>query len=185
MFVILFTTAAIGLGGAAEVAAQSSLPLSLEVRTDGAFPRGGAFEDRASTGIGLGVSAALQLVPNYALYGGYSRTTFDLDGAGDARAVDSGFAVGLTRAFPLGGAPLVPWVGTGVIIHDLEVEGVQNAAGESRLGFEVGGGVAVPLTPQLRLTPGLAFRRYEAPFLASQRERISYFSAGVGLNLAF
>jgi len=172
------------MGTAGEAAAQSPIPLSVEVRADAAFPRG-ALEERWGTGIGFGVNATVQLVPNYGLYGGYSRTVFDTDVADVQSAVISGFSVGLTRSFPVAGPALVPWVGTGLLIHDLTIEGRPGGGSDSELGFEVGGGVAVALTPRVRLTPGIGYRQFGARVLGAERETVQNFSAGVGLNVAF
>jgi hypothetical protein len=182
-YVMLAAGLASGLGIATyEAAAQSPIPLSVEARAEAAFPRG-AMEDGWRTGVGFGVSATVQLVPNYGLYGGYSRTTFDHDADAGLRAVGSGFSIGLTRAFPVAGLALVPWVGSGLLIHDLRIEGAPAADGDSQLGFEVGGGVAVALTPNIRLTPGIGYRQYGARILGAERETVQYFSAGVGLNV--
>jgi hypothetical protein len=163
-------------------AAQSPIRLAVEPRVGAAFPLG-TLGDHAETGSGWGVSATVQLVPNYGLYGGYSRTEFDLD-AGE-RAIDSGFSVGLSAAYPGLFGGLTPWLGTGLLIHDLEVEGVAIPAGDSSVGFEVGGGVVVPLAPRIRLTPGIGYRQYRAPFIGDANATISYLSLAVGLNLAF
>jgi hypothetical protein len=182
---VLTTGVALGVLGAAEVAAaQSPIPFSVEARAAAAFPRG-ALDENWGTGVGFGVTATVQLLPNYGIYGGYSRTTFGADDNGLANAVDSGFAVGLTRAFVVAGPALVPWVGTGLLIHDMEVAGVANAGGDSQLGFEFGGGVAAALTPRVRLTPGIGYRQYGVRLLGAERETVSYFSIGIGLNVAF
>jgi hypothetical protein len=175
------------LGGASILEAQSPIPFAVEVRADAAFPTGGGFADIADTGVGFGVSASVQLVPNIGVYGSYSRFTFDLSGTDvpeGVRAVDSGFSVGLTTSLPALVPGLVPWVGAGLLIRDLGMEGMQTPAGDTGLGFEVGGGIAVPLAPRIRVTPGVGFRRYTAPLLADT-ETISYVTAGVGLNFAF
>lgn len=182
---LVWITAGLGLGLAAtaeRAAAQSPIPLSVEVRADAAFPTG-SLGERAGTGVGYGASATLQLVPNYGLYGGYSRTTFDLDGTDDARAVASGFSVGLTRGFAVD-REFTPWVGVGLLLHGLEVEGAAGG-GDSRLGFEVGGGLAIGVLPRVRLTPGIGYRQFGSEFLGAERETIQYLTAGIGLNVAF
>jgi hypothetical protein len=169
---------------AAAAEAQSPIPLSLEARAHAAVPTAD-LGTHAQTGIGFGVSATVQLFPNYGLYGGWSRTEFDLDQA-DARAVDSGFSVGLTASYPgLLGGGLAPWLGSGVLFHSLDVDGAAVPQGDAGIGFEVGGGVAVPLGPRVRITPGLGYRWYNAPFVGAASARISYLSAGVGLNASF
>jgi opacity protein-like surface antigen len=171
-------------GMAAPAAAQSPIPLSLEARAAAAFPTGGTWGDLADTGVGFGVSASVQLVPNIGVYGGYSRTTFDIALPGDVRAVDSGFAVGLNAG--LGGAAISPWVGAGLLFHSLELENVPTPGGaDSQLGFEAGTGLAIALTPRVRFTPAVAYRRYQARLLTTEREPISYISVGAGLNFAF
>jgi hypothetical protein len=172
----------LGLAGASMAAAQSPIPLAVEARLGAAVPTG-ALADHAETGVGVGVTATLQLVPNYGLYAGWSRTSFNLAEPG-ARAIDSGFSIGLTAAYP-GIFGVTPWLGSGVLIHDLDVEGVAVPAGDSSVGFEVGGGIVVPVAPRVRLTPGLGFRWYNAPFVGDANARISYLSAGVGLNFSF
>jgi hypothetical protein len=164
--------------------AQSPIPLAVEVRAGTAIPTG-SLADHTDTALGVGVSATVQLFPNYGLYGGWSRTSFNLEQEGaNARAVDSGFAIGLTAAYP-GILGITPWLGSGVLIHDLDVEGVNVPDGDSSIGFEAGGGVVVPIAPRVRLTPGIGFRWYNAPFIGDASARISYFSAGVGLNVGF
>jgi hypothetical protein len=177
--------AGVGFGVAATAgSAAAQVPLSVEVRADAAIPVGGDFAEHASTGVGLGVSATLQLVPNYGLYGSYSRTTYDLDVGNDARAIASGFSVGLTRAFPID-RELVPWVGTGLVLHNLDLEGTNATGGDSQLGWEVGGGLAIGILPRVRLTPGVGYRQFSSRFLHGDRERIGSLTAGIGLNVAF
>jgi opacity protein-like surface antigen len=183
-------TASVALGATvhpAPAAAQSPVPFSVEARAEAAFPRG-ALDERWGMGAGFGVNATVQLVPNYGLYGGYSRVVFDLDPLDDLQAVDSGFAIGLTRAFPVAGPAIVPWIGSGLLIHDLQLRDRvddRTASGDSQLGFEIGGGVAVALSRNIRLTPGIGYRQYGARILGEERETVQYFSAGVGLNVGF
>ena len=95
--------------------------------------------------------------------------------------------MGLTAALPGGGARVAPWIGAGAVFHTLELGGVEEGIDEE-VGFEVGGGVALGLSPNVRLTPGIGFRRYSARLegLLGDREMdVSYFTAGVGLNISF
>jgi hypothetical protein len=170
----MFAIAALAVSAmAGPLQAQSPIPISVEVRGDAAVPTG-SFGDRVDTGVGFGVSASVAVMPNVGVYGSYSRTEFGLTGA-EGNAVADGFAAGLTTAFGPRGA-VTPWVGAGVLFHGLDVAGTR----EGDVGFEVGGGVAVPLGPNLRLTPGVGYRQ----FGAGAHGNVSYVSAGVGLNLA-
>lgn len=170
---------------AAPAAAQTGLPLSVEVRGDAAFPTGD-FADRVENSIGFGVNAALGVSRGIAVYGGYSQTSFEVKGI-DADAEDSGFAVGLTAAIPVGPATgFTPYVGAGLLIHELEVESdVVGFEGDSELGFEVGAGIALPLGPRVRFTPGVGYRQYGTEIPGLYDGNVSYFTVGVGLNIAF
>lgn len=174
----------IGLVGSVE--AQSRIPVSIEARFEAAVPRG-AVAERWGPTVGVGLNAAVQLVPNYALYAGYSRASFDLDPVDDMHAVDSGFSAGLTRTLPVSGTAVVPWVKSGLLIHSLEIEGGARTGGDGRLGFEVGGGITIPnrRRPALPMSLGASYRRYGARVLGADREAVSYFSAGLGLIVAF
>lgn len=172
--------AAFGSAGAA--AAQSPVPLGVEARVAAAFPRG-ALEDVVGTGVGFGVNAAVQLLPNYALYAGYSRTSFGIEDD-DHNLIDSGFSVGLSRGFPVSPA-VMPWVGVGLLVHDLSLDSGETLDADSQLGFEFGGGVALAVAPRVRVTPGIGYRQYSARLAGPERDTISYFTAGVGLNVAF
>ena len=189
----MFATAALAaLVGTATVAGAQSLPipLSLEGRVDAAFPMGD-FGDEADTGVGYGVSAALGVAPGFGVYGSYSHTRFGQGpgSTGTPDATDSGFSVGVTAAIPSGGMGMAPWVGGGLVFHQLQLGG--NGSGiEEEMGFEVGGGVAVGVAPGVRLTPGVGYRRYAAtvPVLGDVVQRdltVQYLTLGVGLNIAF
>ena len=163
--------------------AAAQIPLSIEGRVDAAIPTGD-FADVASTAPSFSASAAFGLAPGFGVYGGYSMTEFDLEGS-DGEASDEGFSVGLTAALPVAGLPS-PWVGAGLVFHEFEVEGGGlEIEGDTEMGFEVGAGVAVPVTPRVRLTPAVGYRTFEVDLLGLGTDRVSYFSAGVGLNISF
>ncbi|MBW3571888.1 MAG: outer membrane beta-barrel protein [Gemmatimonadetes bacterium] len=173
---------------AADVQAQMGIPLSVEGRLDYAVPTGD-FDDAVDEGVSVSGGVSLGVRPGLALYGTYSNTRFGVGLTSDdePHAEDSGFSVGLTAALPGGSARVAPWIGAGAVFHTLELGGVEEGIDES-VGFEVGGGVAIGLTRNVRLTPGVGFRRYSAelPALLGTREMdVSYFTAGVGLNFSF
>ncbi len=164
--------------------AQLPIPLSVEVRADAAIPTGD-FADAVGTAPSFGVNAALGLARGFAVYGGYSRTQFELDNT-DTDLVDQGFSAGVTVGLPVPGLPVQPYLGAGVLIHELEVEDGPDF--DSDLGFELGAGVALPITRNVRLSPGVGYRRYSTQFPigpASVETDVEYFTAGVGLNISF
>ena len=173
---------------AVEANAQMGIPLSVEGRLDYAVPTGD-FDDVVDEGAGWGAGASLGVSPGLAVYGTYSNTRFGVGLLDDEepQAEDSGFSVGLTAAIPGGTARVAPWIGAGAVIHTLELNGVEEGIDEE-IGFEVGGGVAIGLAQNVRLTPGIGFRRYSTKLegLLGDRELdVSYVTAGVGLNISF
>lgn len=172
---------------AADAGAQMGIPLSIEGRLDYAVPTGD-FDDVVDEGTSLSAGVSLGVRPGLALYGSYSNTRFGVGLTSDDEpdAEDSGFSVGLTAALP-GGMGAQPWIGAGAVFHTLEFGGVEEGIDEE-VGFEVGGGVALGLARNVRLTPGVGYRRYSAQFeglLGDAELDVSYITAGVGLNISF
>ena len=182
----LFALATVVTAAATPLSAQ--IPLSVEGRVGAAFPTGDFGED-LETGLGLEASATFGLAPGFGIYGSYSHTTFNADGGGGG-LVDSGFSVGATASFSRMSPRVTPYIGAGLLMHDLEVD-VDDAddpdVGETDLGFEVGAGLAVDVAPHVRLTPAGGYRRYgaELPGLRGGEGDVSYLTLGVGLNVGF
>lgn len=189
----VFGAVAVALAlGAGEAKAQFSIPLSVEGRVDYAVPVRD-FDDLADEGISWGVGASLGVTPGVGVYGTYSRTEFEVPEIEDAELQDVGFSVGLTTSLPSMSPGISPWVGAGLVIHGLEFEGDDGGEDgddgvDEDLGFEVGGGLAVRLAPNVRLTPGIGYRQYGVDvgtLLGTAEFDVQYFTAGVGLNVSF
>ena len=179
---------AVTAAGVADAEAQMGIPLAIEGRLDYAVPTGD-FDDVVDEGSSWSAGVSLGLRPGLALYGSYSNTRFGVGLTDDEEpdAEDSGFSVGLTAALPGGGARVAPWIGAGAVFHTLELGGIEDGIDEE-VGFEVGGGVAIGLARNVRLTPGVGYRRYstEIEGLVGDTELdVSYVTAGVGLNISF
>jgi opacity protein-like surface antigen len=186
---VLGVVVAMGTAGVQDARAQAGIPLAVEGRVDAAFPMGD-FADRVDNGFGFGAGAAVQVVPGVAVYGAWSRTTFDIPSLGDRSAVDEGFSAGLTLAIP-GGGMLQPWVGAGIVVHSLELSfDVTDQSDDP--GLELAAGVAIPLAPHVRLTPAVGYRRWKAGYtfleggdvVVTEDYAVEYFTAGVGLSIA-
>jgi len=164
--------------------ASAQLPISVEVRADAAIPTGD-FADAVDAAPSFGANVALGLARGFAVYGGYSRTAFELQDL-DTNMVDQGFSAGVTLGIPATRLGVQPYIGAGVLIHELEVE--DGPEFDSDLGFEVGAGVALPIASNVRLSPGVGYRRYSTQFPigpTSVETDVEYFTAGVGLNISF
>jgi opacity protein-like surface antigen len=148
----------------------------------------------ARSGLALDGTLAYQVFPSLSAYAGLSRDNFGCPkraAPGDGCDANSeGFEVG-ARA-QLTGVRLTPWARGGVIYHHLErrmsPQGFPIAARSAlALGYEIGGGIAVPITPSVALTPGIRYRAYGADFGNSfgtgplQRD-VRYFVADVGVR---
>jgi opacity protein-like surface antigen len=187
----VFATVAVALAlGAGEAKAQLGIPLSVEGRVDYAVPVRD-FDDLADEGISWGAGVSLGVSPGIGVYGTYSQTEFELADFEDAQVQDAGFSVGLTTALPTMSPGISPWVGAGLVIHQFELDtedGDEDDGIDEDLGFEVGGGLAVRLAPNVRLTPGIGYRQYGVDvgtLLGTAEFDVTYFTAGVGLNISF
>ncbi len=136
--------------------AQGRSPLSFEARAGAALPLGD-FRDvlgGIGTGYGVGVTGELALTPMLGVYAGYSYTGFELD-TGDETLDQTGADAGIRASLGYGRS-MTPFLKGGVVYHKLETD---FAEGESKLGFEVGGGVDYPLGNVLSVTPAVSYLR--------------------------
>jgi opacity protein-like surface antigen len=185
----VFATVAVALSLAAgEAQAQFGIPLSVEGRVDYAVPVRD-FDDIADEGISWGAGVSLGITPGLGVYGTYSQTEFELAALDNVEIQDEGFSVGLTTALPRVSG-ISPWLGAGLVIHQFKFDGENddNDGIDEDLGFEVGGGLAVPLGANIRLTPGIGYRQYGVnvgTLLGTSEFDVSYFTAGVGVNFSF
>lgn len=169
---------------AGEANAQLGIPLSVEGRLDYAVPVGD-FDDAVDAGTSWGAGVSFAVSPGLAIYGTYGQTRFQIEDS-DIDVSDDGFSAGLTAGLPVMGG-ISPWIGAGVLVHTLEVDG-DNEGIDQDVGFEVGGGLAIPLARNIRLTPGVGYRQYGVDvgsLIGSTEFDVQYFTAGVGLNLTF
>lgn len=157
--------AAAALAGAQQASAQSVIPLSFEARLDAGVPTGDAGEFY-NTGVGFGLRASLDLAPNFAVYGGYSRFTFDADDEGltDAEAELEGFEVGGRVGLGTGGAVAAPYVLLGALFQD------------EQTGLEAGLGADYPVSWNLSVTPEVRYRTID---------EFNYLTLGIGARVHF
>jgi opacity protein-like surface antigen len=184
----LFAGVALVLAASAgDLSGQQRIPLSIEGRVDYAVPMGD-FEDMADEGVSGSVGGSVGLAPGVGAYATYNFTRFRISpiASEPSDADDTGFSMGLTTALPRFGA-VTPWVGAGAVFHQLELNGTSEGI-EEKIGFEVGGGLALGLSRNVRLTPGVGYRRYHAEIptlLGGGDVDVQYVTAGVGLNISF
>lgn len=165
----LATVAVLSLGMVTAAQAQ----LAVEGRVGVAIPSGDDFGDAASTGFGFEGNVAYGVMPMLELYAGASWARFGVDSDEgedvDADFTDLGFAGGARVNIPA--AMVQPWIRGGLIYNRLEISGEEGDVEASfktdwGVGFEIGGGVAIPVAPTIVITPGIRYRSYspEASF---------------------
>lgn len=160
----LAATAAFAGTAEAQIPLPNFTPFSVEVRGGAGFPTGdlgdedlgGGEPDFAASG-----SVTYHALPVIGIYGGYSYNRFGVDGVDDAEYVHSGFSAGVRAGIPTPLLPIDPWVKAGAVYNTFEASGFADAEinGESdrEWGFEVGGGLGLPLGPKVSITPGVTY----------------------------
>ena len=182
-----------GVLAASSASAQSILPFSFEVRgglgikTD-EFRPSDTETTTASGGVGIGANAAFDFLPGVAIYGSYDRYSFNTSIASFGSAVaeeyvDQGFSAGAKISPPLSALlGFSPWARAGVLFHTLELTGVSETSDRST-GFEVGGGINIPLGLVLSFTPGVIYRQYSPDYGDdTSDDKVSYFDLSLGLK---
>jgi len=160
---ILAALAAVSVASTANAQMGPTTPFSIEVRGGAALPTGD-FGEGLNTGWTAGVTGQFNFTPMVGVYAGYSIASFssDEDETGEEIDVnDRGFNAGLRASFGPLAAGLSPWLKGGLVYNELEFEeeGVSITT-DSKLGFEVGGGLAFPLGPRISVTPGVTYTMY-------------------------
>jgi opacity protein-like surface antigen len=178
---LLAGLAALALAGSARAQSAAgtlpTTPVSVEVRAGAAIP---IDEEGVKTGYTVGVNATYAVSPMLGIYAGYSFNSFGLDvgdADGSASARLQGFDAGVKASFPAGS--ITPFVRAGAVFQKASLsvstsEGSGSFSDDSyKVGFELGGGVSVPLGPRLSVTPGASFVKVEDA---------KYVKADVGLS---
>lgn len=150
--------------GAAPAAAQD-IPLAFEVRLDAGIPVDDS-GDLYETGVGFGVRASLDVAPTFAIYGGYSQFTFELDDelVGDDENEVSGFELGGRVEVGSGHGSGSPYVLLGALFHDDET------------GIEAGLGADYAVSWQVSVTPEVRYRKVD---------ELTYLTLGLGARFRF
>lgn len=170
---------------AGQLAGLAGTPLLIEGRVFAGFPTGDFGEgDDLDTGLGFGVEAAYNVTPSLAVFAGYSRLRFGVEGEGDFDLVDSGLDAGLRYTLPVVGS-LRPYLRGGLVYHELEIDRPNgNSSTDYGLGFDIGGGLAVPLSPRFSIQPSISYVAYSSEVDGADFD-VSYFTLGTSLAYRF
>ncbi len=178
---------------AVAVPASAQSAFSIEVEGYGAVPTGKWGGAELGNGFGFGGNIGYRFLPQLGVYAGWDWNHFRSDDlmAGQKTDVEeTGYAFGLRfeqqLSLRVGG-----WLRAGGLYKHIELEdpnGNTIADSDHGFGWEIAGGVAIPVSSRLHLTPGVRFRNLsrEIEFEAvSQSRTLSYVSFGTGLTFAF
>lgn len=164
---------------------------SVEARAGAAFADGSFGGSDLSTGMGFLVSANYAVMPQLAVYGGWTWYHFAADGdvlGEEADIEDTGYAFGL-RFAPDNFHALRPWVMAGGVFDHAEMENGASLTADSdhSLGWEVGAGISLPIGSFL-LTPGVRYRSFSPDLDMSgltASTDLAYFATELGFVFRF
>ena len=170
-------------------AVQAQDTFALDFRGGVALPAEDLGDTSLNTGFGLGVTASYRIQPHLRIYGGWDWTHFVTDDDAEFDVEPNGYAFGLQFQHPFSNS-MWGWVRAGGLYNHIEVEDGDGSVFDSghELGWEVGGGVRLPLGQRLALTPGVRYRAFSADFdvaAAPASVDMSFFSAEMGISWSF
>jgi opacity protein-like surface antigen len=194
----LVALAAVALAGSAQAQAMPVSPFSVEVRGGLAFPRGD-LDDIADSGISVGANGTYMFTRQLGLYAGFTYNAFGLPDEADDLGIDGsvntyGFDAGVKAMFASPTLPVTPFLKGGLVYHKVELDVEELDLGDEDdsdfgLGFEVGGGLMVPLGPRLSFTPAVSYTSFKPSFEGDEgddeADSITSFRVDVGLNIRF
>ncbi len=185
--VLVAAAALLAAAGGAQAQMGPTTPFALELRGGLAFPTGD-FGDGLENGWTAGLNGSFNFTPILGVYAGYTFNSFGVDedeaGIEDVSVNDKGFDAGLRASFAgMGG--FTPFLKGGLVFHEIEfdVDG-ESVSTDSHLGFEIGGGVEIPLGPRMSFTPGVSFTSYSLDDDELEEELdVTHIKVDVGLRV--
>ncbi len=173
---IALVLAAFALLHAPEAEAQM---ISVEGRVGVTYPTGDLSNAGADTGLGIGAELMYTFQRNLTAYAGFNRHAFSCDSDCDLgnSPRSTGLGAGLKYVFHAPGDAYA-WGRGGIVAHQLADD---DGSGPRNIGFELGGGIDMPIAPRLHLVPHIGFIQHDAGggFTAS------YVNFGVGIHYHF
>jgi opacity protein-like surface antigen len=174
------------------VSVQAQGRFGLELRVGAGFPTQDLGTASLNTGAGSEVVAMYRVMPHLQVYGGFDWYRFSTDTpfAGTHYDVEnSGYAFGMQFRHPVVSS-VSGWARAGGMYNHIELEDADEIVGDSdhTLGWEVGGGLHIPLTANLALTPGVRYRSLSTDVkvgAVSTPVDMSYIATEIGLSWTF
>jgi hypothetical protein len=177
--------------GASEARAQA---LGIGLRTTGAVSTQKLAGAELDTGLGFGGVLSYRLQQHLAAYGGWDWLRFhaaESFAGADADFEETGYTLGLRFEHPFGDGSVSYRVEAGMTYKHVEVE---NEAGDlvadsgHEPGFELGGGLVLPLRGAWRLAPSIRYRSLQPVFEVdglTRESALRYAAVELGLSYRF
>jgi len=158
---------------------QAQMHVSGEGRAGVTFPVGDLSDAGAEAGLALGAELMLTFRRNMTAYVGLQRHGFSCDSDCDlgGSLASTGLGAGLKYIFPSPPDALI-WGRAGLLAHQLSGD---DFSGSRNLGFEVSGGVDMPVRDRLSFVPHIGVLTHDA----GGNLRATWVNFGVGLHYHF
>ncbi|MFC2187558.1 outer membrane beta-barrel protein [Fulvivirgaceae bacterium LMO-SS25] len=166
---------------------------SFELRPGVNFPMEKLGEANLNTGFGAEGNFAYRFMPHLAVYAGWSWNKFGSDQKIDGTSLDfeeTGYSYGLQFIHPIGDSKISYLARLGGLANHIEVEKGDDIISDSGHGFgwQVEGGLAIPLGERWTLMPSLRYRSLSRDIeieTISTSADLNYLSLGLGITLKF
>jgi hypothetical protein len=175
----------------APAVSQLPIPLAIEARLGYAIPTWGASGDEIAAepeaGPSFAIGGRLEATRTVAVFAAYHQTRFgcggcsarELDDSMVLEGVEGGLRLGLGQQFGF-----APWLQGGALYQTLAFSGdgerMTSALG---FGFTAAGGVTIPLTGRLEISPGVRYLLVPASFGFSFAPDLSVDASAVALDV--
>ncbi|HSJ06563.1 MAG TPA: outer membrane beta-barrel protein [Longimicrobiales bacterium] len=173
-------------------ALHAQSPFGMELRGGAAIPAADLGDASLKTGFSTEVTGTFRVMEQLNVYAGWdwSRFATDTPFYGSNYDVElTGYAFGLQFQHPLA-SRMGGWLRAGALYSHVELEntaGTTVADSGHELGWEVGGGLRVPVGERTFITPGVRYRTLSTELTVGQVRSIdlSYIAAEVGVAWTF
>lgn len=137
---------------------------SFEIRPGAAISTQNMGDADLDIGFGFDGNLAYRFLPHLAVYGGWDWHKFSADESFAGSSVDveeTGYVLGLRFIHPIGMSAFSYYFRAGATYNHIEIEDDDgNLLGDSDhgIGYEIGGGIVVPVSDRISLIPGARYR---------------------------
>lgn len=167
---------------------------SLTLRSGANFTTTKLGDSNLKTGYGFEGTVAYKFLPNLAIYTGWGLNKFNTDRLftlSNIDIVETGYRAGLQFTAPIGMSNVKYLIAGGGVYNHLEVENAEGKMTDDSgygYGWEIEGGIVVPLGSRFNLTPTVRYHSLTRDLKNGNlptEVNLSYVSAGLGLSYLF